>query len=169
VIKRQNVSADFVVIFSVITMAVCLGAGLARQYPDLVPAPVKGIRQGEKLPNLPEYQWSSHRRTLILGLRVGCPYCAASMEFYQELYRAAPNETHIIAVFSEIDDAPKLDLPDPLRNIEILTGVNLETLGIFGTPTVILADNAGVARQVWRGRLSKESEKQVRAALNGAL
>ena len=91
------------------------------------------------------------------------------MEFYQELYRAAPNETHIIAVFSEIDDAPKLDLPEPLRNIEILTGVNLETLGIFGTPTVILADNAGVARQVWRGRLSKESEKQVRAALNGAL
>lgn len=167
-LKRFHFSADFAVIICVVAVAMCLGGTLARQYTGEGATPRNGAKPGQILPDFSNYQWNSHPKTLVLALRVGCPYCEASMDFYQDLHRRLPKDSHMIAIFQETGDLPKQDLPASLRDVEVLTGIDLGTLGIFGTPTIILADTGGVVQKVWRGRLSEELEQQVRVASSAA-
>lgn len=40
---------------------------------------------GKVLSSLPEYNWASHNKTLVLGLRQGCRFCEGSIPFYKHL------------------------------------------------------------------------------------
>lgn len=52
------------------------------------------VERGDPLPSIPDYDWKSHKRTLVLAQRIGCHYCENSVPFYRELTdfgKAGPN------------------------------------------------------------------------------
>ena len=164
----MRITAEFLIVGGIVAFSACTGVFLVREYPtDLwqKPAPAKHLNVGDRLPALRGYQWKSHPATLLLALRVGCPYCEASMDFYEELLKAIPPaRTHMLAAYSEAGVTPRGELTSGLRNVDLVTGVDLRGLGVGGTPTVILADSSGTIVKIWRGKLSDALEKDVRDA-----
>src|SRR5579871_1132845 len=50
------------------------------------PAPTQhDVWVGDVLPALPNYSWEEHDHSVVVALRVECPYCKASAPFYRQL------------------------------------------------------------------------------------
>ena len=151
------------------TLAVSAGAVFMTRHPsvsrfDLAP--------GARLPDPQGYHWSSHERTLVLVLRVGCPYCERNKDFYERLSsleRSSALGAHVLAMF-----------PDPRQAVEstgmarwfsgqMLFGVNLSAMGVGGTPTLLLLDGSGTVRDMWPGELSKAQQNWIIHAIRNSL
>lgn len=152
------------------TLAISAGWVLFQRYPRSLwdDRPPKRINPGEKVPAIAGYAWDAHAQTLILALKVGCPYCEASMGFYENLHRDehVRDAVRMIAVYSQ----PRVNstaLPEPLRDLQVFSGIDFSTLGVGATPTLLLVDNTGTVKEVWRGRLSDGYEKEVFSAIEG--
>jgi hypothetical protein len=50
-------------------------------------------------------------------------------------------------------------------HVDDVKQVPLNTLGVRGTPTLLLVNDAGVVTDVWTGKLQPDQEAQVLAAL----
>jgi hypothetical protein len=62
------------------------------------------ILEGKTLQDLPSYHWDGHPRTLVLGMRTGCHFCAESLPFYKhlgEMERSNALQAHLLAVMPE--------------------------------------------------------------------
>ncbi len=173
--EGPSIRSQLAVVCIVGSAAIGFGAVLMRSYPEAAThsnAAAPGLSEGARLPPLPGYAWNSHGETLVLALRVGCPYCEASMGFYEKLYGMEVRkeiETHVIAVFHEGAVDVKRDLPPSLHGLQVLSGADLKSLGVGATPTLLLLDSNGVARKIWRGQLSPEVETQVLYAVHAEL
>lgn len=155
--------------FAVFVAAIFVAAYFARlflggtQSPEAAIGPQIGVR----LAPFDGYDWSSHQRTLILALRTDCVYCEASMPFYKRLAVIASErrETHgLISAFPEM----RADVDQLLSRVGLqipsVTNTALATLGVHGTPTLILVDNSGTVLQTWVGRLPPAGEDDVMKA-----
>jgi hypothetical protein len=129
-------------------------------------------RKGDRILAVGEKQFSSAHRTVLVAIRNGCRYCAASMPFYRKLERsvAARKDGRVKMIFlapgdqaknSEYLEANALS-PDRLMSLSREQAKNLK---ITGTPTVIVADEKGVVKDVWIGQLNDASEAQVMETL----
>ena len=112
---------------------------------------------------VPGVSWSDSDETVVLALSNKCHFCTESAPFYQKLMRelAAQKNVRVVAVFpQEIDEGKKyLDgLNVPIINVAQAT---LDTLGVRGTPTLVLVDKTGTVKQSWVGRLTAERESEV--------
>jgi len=138
--------------------AVC---GLAI-FRELCPTPRPAV-QGARLPPPPSYSWRSHPYTLLLAMRAGCPYCERSMGFYGELAALGQfpgGSVHLLAVFP--DNRHEVEgVALRLHGIDILTDTHLSSLGVTGTPTILLVNDAGVVQDVWVGMLSSEGQGEL--------
>jgi hypothetical protein len=106
-------------------------------------------------------------RTLVMALQTTCHFCSESAPFYRELTKAAAGHgVHLVAV-----------LPQPIdQSREYLAGMGIEgvdvqqrtlpSVGVLGTPTLILVNDKGVATKVWVGKLPEAAEQEVYAALS---
>ncbi len=155
-----------------LTAALAISAGwvLFQQYPRSLwdDRPPKRINPGEKLPPIRGYAWKAHPQTLILALRLGCPYCEASMGFYESLHRDEHirDAARMVAVYATPNVGPTA-LPQPLRDLQVFSGIDFTALGVAATPTLLLVDNTGVLKKVWRGQLSDGYEKEVFLVIEG--
>jgi len=163
-----NKKLDFLVVFIVVLGMLAAGILFMRAFPvdpdGTIDVAVPRVVEGTHLPALSVYRWNSHSTTLVLALRVGCPYCAASMGFYERLHELEKRRAitvHLVAIFAEKAEEVKKEMPESLHDLETLAGVDLRELSIRATPTVLLVDANGIARRIWRGQLSPELENQV--------
>lgn len=126
-----------------------------------VPARTKrAIKPGTKI-DLPGLNWSKSNQTLLLALSTTCRFCTESAPFYQQLEQKKSKDVQVIAVFPQpVDDATKY-----LNKLGVSThGVlqaPLATVGVSGTPTLVLLDNTGVVKASWVGKLSADGTKSV--------
>jgi len=109
-------------------------------------------------------------RTVILALQDGCHYCNRSMPFYQRLQRQIANDTSVqirlLAVFPTAPERAKAYLAGHGINDVEVRQESLASLGVSGTPTVIIVKR-GVVQRVWAGELSSAEEAQVFENLKG--
>jgi hypothetical protein len=101
------------------------------------------------------------KRTVVIALRASCKFCAASMPFYSRLLSMAQERKNlqIVAVMeSSVEDSNKY-----LHSKAILFSAvrqdSLETLGVDGTPAILVLDGRGVVRHSWLGLLNKDAER----------
>ncbi len=104
---------------------------------------------------------------MLLALSTHCRYCTASAPFYQRLARALASrpDTKLLAVLPE-------EFEEGRRYLQAL-GVagadarqaRLPTIGIRGTPTLLVLDNKGVVVNAWVGELNAADESEVWQAL----
>jgi hypothetical protein len=121
---------------------------------------------GRKL-DLPDVEWAKNERNLVLVLQSKCPFCTESAPFYKELVAAQSRltNTEITAVFPESDDDAKAYLGSIGLAIDNVRRVPLRSIGVQGTPTVLLVNSSGVVTGVWRGRLNHDREEELWARL----
>jgi hypothetical protein len=111
--------------------------------------------------------WTRSDRTLVLALQVRCRYCADSIGFYRTLVPKAANQgIRVVGIFP--DDT--LEAEEYLRHSELvipeILRSSLASLGITGTPTILLVNKEGIVDKMWEGKLPPMAEKQVFEALN---
>lgn len=131
--------------------------------------PTDGASPGMRLA-LPEaFDFTAHDRTLILAIQEDCSYCEASMPFYKNIVAKVSGgcaEYGVVAVLPN----PPAAADALLRNYELgiprVANYSLVSLGVAGTPTLVLVDGAGTVLDVWVGQLSHDEEQEVLASID---
>lgn len=156
---------------AIIVVALLLGAVLVRRYllpgSQAEPAAVEPQPQpGTKLP-LADVDWAQGRRTLVLVLSKTCQFCTESAPFYRRLAqeRAANENLRLLAVLPQEVGAGREYLDGLGLKVDDIRQAPPPTLGLRGTPALILADSTGNVLSSWVGKLPADKESEVLSAL----
>lgn len=112
--------------------------------------------------------WSKNQQTLILVLQKGCQFCDESVPFYRRLLTkelSSPTKTHLVAIFPHNNDESKQYLKDKMIEIADVRQASLKSVGVQGTPTLVLVDNTGTVLEQWVGKLPATQEDAVLSRL----
>lgn len=170
ILKKTELLANI----AIIMVAVLLGGVLVKRYllssEDAYDSQnnVLRIAAGSKV-SLPEVDWAKSDQTLLLILSKGCHFCSESAPFYQRLVRdtSGRGDVRLVAVLpQDVNEGKKYlnELGVPISEIKQST---LESIGVGGTPTLILVDNKGVVTESWVGKLPPDKESEVLNRLQG--
>ncbi|PYS23251.1 MAG: hypothetical protein DMF72_09800 [Acidobacteria bacterium] len=176
-IRKLEVLANITVIITSIVLCVVIvrnHSGLQQSTPPKAtatpPATAAASRRAVVQPGtrifVPGIDWSKSNRTLLLALSTHCHFCTESAPFFKQLKQRRTDDVRIVAVFPQpVDQAkPYLDKLD--LSFEIVQS-SLDTLGISGTPTLLLIDRDGAVTESWVGRLSEIEAARVLAKVYG--
>jgi peroxiredoxin len=126
------------------------------------PGPAEGTQV-----SLQGVSWGQSTKSVVLALSDQCHFCTESAAFYQKLTTelAQRRDVQVIAVFPpQVGDGKqylgKLGVP-----ISDVRQAAFNSLGVRGTPTLMIVDRNGKVEQSWVGRLSPEKESEVLARL----
>lgn len=157
--KKIEVAANI----SILVAAISFTAVLAKRYfsPTLPLAPAHA-KAGTKADFI-NVDWAKSNLTLLLVLQSGCRFCTESAPFYQRLARetAEASGVHLVAVLpQDVAEGTKYlnSLGVPIQDVR---QAQLDTLGVTGTPTLILINDKGVVTNSWVGKLSGDKEAEV--------
>jgi thiol-disulfide isomerase/thioredoxin len=149
-----------------------LSAVLIKVYlipPHLAPPAAAVIGTGANLSSRVQgVNWAESRRTVVLVLSTQCHFCSDSAPFYRRLAQAARNKVKVVALLPQTAAQARQYLRGEGVAVDEVRQVSLESLGVRGTPTLLLVDGAGVVQEQWVGRLQSNQEAQVLSALNGS-
>jgi hypothetical protein len=150
-----------------ICVAVLLSAVLVRAY--LLPP--RGVRpqaaEAETIvgtdmrSRLPGENWSRNGRTLVLAISTQCHFCRESSPFYRRLQQQAAKSIKVMAVLPQAVPAAEEYLKTEGVQVNEVRQVPLATIGVRGTPTMLLVNGKGVVEKVWVGKLQPEEENSV--------
>lgn len=163
--NKIEVVANVCMIAAAIVFLASMSWFFLRNYAS-VSKPRSAIEKGTKL-TLSNVDWSASPQTLLLVLSTKCNYCTVSAPFYRRLVdqSALSRNTRLIALFPQTIDESKAYLATHNVAIETLQQVPLASLGVKGTPTLILVDTNGSVIQSWDGMIPPDAESQVLASL----
>lgn len=111
------------------------------------------IQAGTKI-TLPGIDWSKSTRTVVLALSTTCHVCSESAPFYQKLQRQKPNNVRLVAVFPQPVENSRNYLSKLGVTVKDVGQSSLGSVGVSGTPTLLLVDNNGSVTASWVGKLS---------------
>jgi hypothetical protein len=162
-VKRIEFAANL----AIIVVAILLGVVLVRSYVfrsrvrTQSPA-IAGVETGTKL-SLSGVEWTASKRTLVMALSTKCHFCTESAPFYQRLAqeRARNLNLRLVAVFPQTSQESLEYLKGLAVNVDDVKQSELASLGVSGTPTLILLNSQGVVENSWRGKLSGDREGDV--------
>ena len=133
---------------------------------EITPVPQKSprIKVGDRVA-MTGMNWATNRATRVIVLQTRCRFCADSAAFYVKAATALENrDVHLTAVFPEPVAEARVYLGRMKIPISDVRQVELSTLRVYGTPTVILVDRNGHVAKTWLGRLEPELEEEVLSA-----
>jgi thioredoxin-related protein len=157
---------EFIANVAIIVVAMLLVVVLSKQY--LMVGTIKSVTGavtdqqshiGTKL-HVSGIDWNKNRQTLLLAISSTCRYCTESAPFYQRLLKEN-TDTKILAVMPEEVTHSRNYLENQQVHIDDIKELPLDSLGVSGTPTLILVDGNGIVTGWWVGRLSQIQETEV--------
>ncbi|HEX8844452.1 MAG TPA: hypothetical protein VF791_07400 [Pyrinomonadaceae bacterium] len=113
--------------------------------------------------SLPDVDWAKNERTLVLALKSDCRFCTESAPFYRELLKRQTLQSNmkLIAVLPNPVDEAKAYLASLGVNVGEVRQASLNSIGVSGTPTLLIVDSSGVVTDAWKGRLDRAGEAEV--------
>jgi hypothetical protein len=160
VAKKIETTANVAIIVAAVVFTIVavqhFRSGPNQQVPH-IPVGAKFALQG--------VNWQDNNKNLVLGLSTGCHFCSESAPFYRELVQYC-KEQHVrtVAVFPQEPAAAEAYLKSEGVQVDEIRQAQLTNIGINGTPTLLLINEAGVVKDVWIGKLPGKDEKEVLAA-----
>ena len=116
--------------------------------------------------SLPGIDWSKSKRTLVLALSTTCHFCSESAPFYQKLLQEKPDDLRLVAVLPQpVGDSRNYLNQLGVKVNEVVQG-SLRSVGVSGTPTLLLIDREGSIVDSWIGKLSDSEGANVIAQLS---
>lgn len=114
-----------------------------------------------KTVRIPGVQYPRTRNSLVLALSTACHFCKASLPFYKELASKSLGRVDVVAVLPQ----PLSEAQDYIQQAAVpatrVISADLATIGVSGTPTVLLLDRTGKVQEAWVGELDEDRQKQV--------
>jgi hypothetical protein len=114
----------------------------------------------------------SGQDALMIVVNSRCTFCTDSMPFYQRIleHRARSHaQTRIVAVGLEPKDTIQTYLRKNNVFVDTVTSVELRTLKVTSTPTLLLVNRSGKISGIWTGRLTADEEADVLSHLGADL
>jgi hypothetical protein len=134
-------------------------ASSASVAPEQSNEPLKG-----KLLTLTGVRWNPTHPTLVMALATYCHFCINSTKFYQrlsDLKQAGTISTPLVAAFPEnTEQASKFTTQYHLRPDQTVSA-SLDSIGVSGTPTLLLVGSDGRVQRQWVGQLSPAEQEVV--------
>lgn len=157
-----------------IGVAVLLSAVLVKAY--LLPAPSPHIPPalaatsvGTSLKRqLPGIDWGKNGQTLILALSTHCHFCTESAPFFRRLGDEARKNVNMVAVLPESVAESEQYLKNEGVHVDQVKQASPGSIGVRGTPTMLLVNGRGAVTRVWVGKLGPRDQEQVLSVLSGA-
>lgn len=117
--------------------------------------------------SLPGVDWQRNGRTLILAISTRCHFCTDSAPFFKRIDNERPKDVRLLAVLPQAVEESRKYLDGEGVHVDEVRQAALQSIGVAGTPTLLLVDAAGKVADVWRGKLQPDDEEKVIAALRG--
>lgn len=130
--------------------------------PLRLPGPLVGMNIKASIPDI---DWAKNDRTLVLALSTHCHFCTESAPFFRRLTDETGRQVKIVAVLPQSAGEAQTYLTGEGVHINDVKQAPLSSIGITGTPTLLLVDKSGIVTDVWVGKLQPEQEAQVLSAL----
>jgi thioredoxin-related protein len=127
--------------------------------PQPQPNPEKDL--AGKTISLPGVAYTYGQDSLVLVVSTKCHFCQDSLAFYKQLTEKLHGKLDIIAVLPEPETEAKKFLADAGVQTEHVVKAVPNSLGVRGTPTVLLVDDKGKIKNVWVGHLDEAGQKQL--------
>ena len=151
-------------VFLIVTAATILYSQLSSALDTRAAA----LRPGDNLPPLAGIDFSTNDRTLVIAVRAGCPFAEHSMPFYRriaELKRRRATTAGLAVVSPDSEGVSRNLLRIHDVDIPAAPATPLSSLKLHWTPTLVLANRAGIVLRVWEGELSPAAQSDVLAAI----
>lgn len=162
-VRKIEIVANVCII--VVAIVVCVAAvRYFRTKASSSQAPTPAMAAGTRI-NLPNQDWASSGKTLLLVLSTNCKYCSASAGFYQRLIGAASSNTRFVAVFPQSPEESKKYLNALEVTIDDVKQISPASFGVAASPTLILVNSEGSVINSWVGQLSPDKEAEVLAVV----
>ncbi|SPF53650.1 exported hypothetical protein [Candidatus Sulfopaludibacter sp. SbA4] len=154
------------VLLSAVLIKVYLVPASSPRVPPAAPPAVAATSVGSSLKGqLPGVDWSKNGRTLVLAISTQCHFCKESTPFYRRLEQEVGKVVKMVAVLPQPAHEAEQYLKDEGVQVDQVKQVSLGTIGVRGTPTILLVDSKGVVTKVWTGKLKAEEQEQVLGVL----
>jgi thioredoxin-related protein len=120
------------------------------------------IQPGTKI-SLPNEDWGQSDKTLLFVLSETCIYCSESAPFYQKILSegGAQKKVRFIAILPQSAEVSAAYLNKLGLSVDEIKQASPSSIGVRGTPTLILLSRQGTVIESWRGKLSAEEESSV--------
>jgi hypothetical protein len=118
--------------------------------------------------SLPGLDWGKNGRTLILAISTRCHFCTDSAPFFKRIEKERPRDVELVAVLPQPVNEARKYLDGEGVHVEEVRQASLQSIGVAGTPTLLLVDARGKVSDVWRGKLQPDDEEKVIAALRAS-
>lgn len=115
--------------------------------------------------SLPGVDWAKNKRTLVLAISTQCHFCTESAPFFQRIQKDRPKDLKMVAVLPQAVDEGRKYLEGQGVQVDDVKQATLNSIGVIGTPTLLLVDGKGTVAQVWEGKLKPDQEGGVLAVL----
>lgn len=149
---------------AIILVAILLGYFLIQRFffqQNQQPQPPTEIAKGTKI-SLPDVDWQANQKTLLLVLQKGCKFCTESMPFYKTLVeRAKEKGIKLVAVLPNSREEGSQYLKENGVEIQEIRQVQLNSVNVRGTPTLILVNDKGEVENSWVGKLPSNVEVKI--------
>jgi rhodanese-related sulfurtransferase len=108
-----------------------------------------------------DVDWARPGQTLVLALSTDCRFCSESAPFYQRLIKGLSETggTRVIAALPQTIKEGQAYVKSLGVAVDEVRQLELASLGLQGTPTILLVNNAGVVTDVLTGKLAAKQEQ----------
>lgn len=119
--------------------------------------------------SLPGVDWAGAEKTLLLTLSTDCRFCTESAPFYRRLAASTAGRTDVrlVALLPQSPGESREYLSRHGVEVREVIQARPGSLGVAGTPTLILVNKSGSVIKSWVGRLPEGEESEVMAHLGG--
>ncbi|HIK16396.1 MAG TPA: hypothetical protein IGS53_14090 [Leptolyngbyaceae cyanobacterium M33_DOE_097] len=166
--KKIEITANIAIIILVVLLGAVLVKGFFLPKIGLSNTSGSNTTSGDgglvgKPISIPDIDWSKTDRTLVLALQKDCPFCTMSATFYQRLRKELIElgGIRLVAVLPHAINEANDYLSELGVSVDEVEQVSLSSIGVKGTPTILLVDNKGIITNVWRGKLQSERENDI--------
>ncbi len=164
--RAVRIAADVAIVVVAVVVVTVAFRNRHLLFRERPPAP---IAVGETLA-IEGLDFSRHHQTYLLVISTRCGFCNESAGFYRQLTAAASRRSGVAVVAA---------LPQPVAEsrayldglevpIDDVLQVKPPTIGVRGTPTILLADSQGVVRRVWNAKLDPAREQEVLKSIHSS-
>lgn len=128
------------------------------------PSLQSGLQKGKVLAKLPNIDYRSSPQTLLVVMNVTCNFCTESIPFYNQLAKLnndGKNRTRLLAVFPNNEIEVNEYARQNQLQLDSAAAVDLGSISVNGTPTLILVNEEGKILDFWIGAIPKNIENRV--------
>ncbi len=158
--KRLETAANVSVIIAAVVLVAFLGRQEFQRHAESIKPATALVGQTITLSGV---QFGQQSKTLVLAISTNCHFCRDSEPFYKDLVARSQGRVKIVAVLPEsLDEAEPYIRRTIAPSIQVVSS-RLDSIGVTGTPTLMLIDSSGKVQQAWVGKLDDKGRQQVQS------